>query len=409
MNTGQLFKERMQTSWFHAIRMLRAIFSGGGTPLFVGIFLILLYFGYTRFLEWLPRDFPTVSLLAFIFSLFLTSSRVRTWIRQPDLVFLLPMEPGMKDYFRASLIYSSVIHLIHLAVITGFAYPLFRVHLGSSTEFGIVFLLLGLMQVWNVLTGWYEERLSVFRSRAMVRILILLRWIINLGLAALILSKNWTLVIPALLIPAAVLWYIRSITPALPYPWEKLKKREQLTISRYYALAGWFIDVPQVKKEVKQRKILIGIMNRLFPNQKPLSYLYWRSFFRYSELFPIYIRLMGWAVLMVLILPHPWVSLTLLLLSLWMFGVQLPAIAAPGQYPVWIRLYPLSKEEQIRSLIRMGRVLLGFQTVLFTLVLFLLNRIPGLWAMIHGIIGLLAVYLISTFYLPRRLHRWISL
>jgi ABC-2 type transport system permease protein len=90
LDSTALFYKRMQQAWLKAIRIIRIVAGGGGTPLFAGIVLIGLYFGYKRFLEWVPPSFPTVLLTSLIFSLFLMSSRIRTWIKPSDPFFFLP-------------------------------------------------------------------------------------------------------------------------------------------------------------------------------------------------------------------------------------------------------------------------------------------------------------------------------
>lgn len=406
MKTSQLYLERMQTSWSQAARIIRTVFSGGGTPLFVGILLIALYFGYRRFLEWLPADFPLIGLLSFLLSLFLTSSRVRTWLKPPDLVFLLPMEARLTRYFRASLVYSSIIHLIHLALFMGLAYPLYLLKVGSLPEFWLSLLVLGLIQIGNVLIGWYEVRLTDVRSPVWLWSVKLFRWGVNWGLSFLILWKNWLWLIPGLLILGTWLFYMRFIMPPFPYPWTTLLKREQQTLSKYYAMARWFVDLPQIETPVKRRKWLIGLLDRLLPRQSPFSYLYWRSFLRQSELFGIYLRLIGWAMLMTLLLPNVWVSLVVLLLSLWMFADQLPEIAHPGQYPIWVKLYPIATDESKKSLVQMGWVLLGLQGLFIFLVISFLPWVPLVWLFGIGGLGLLAVLLMSSFYLPRQLSKF---
>jgi ABC-2 type transport system permease protein len=373
MNTAQLFIQRRQSSWQHAVRIVRVLAGGGGTPFILGILLSVLYYGYQRGLAWLPANFPVAALLALILSFFLTSSRLRTWIQPPDLFFLLPLEAQMGAYFRASLRYSWLIHLIHLGWIWLLFYPLYRIRCGETGDFILTGVGLALCQWVNVYSHWLEIRRTSFSSTSSLRKFILIRWGLNLGISFLLLQQNgWLLGMVAALF-LGLIWYLEQTTPPFPYPWILLRDQEQQTLARYYAIAREFVDLPEVVTPIKPRMWLIRWMERLLPQQQALSYLYWRSFFRSSELFSIYIRILVWAGCIIALFPNIWVFASILCLSSWMFGTQLPSLANPHHYPVWLQLYPLSQPERNRSLTQMNVILLGLQISLLTLIFFMLQ------------------------------------
>jgi ABC-2 type transport system permease protein len=287
----------------------------------------------------------------------------------------------------------------------GFAYPLYRVSLGSSSEFAISFLLLAIIQVWNVLIHWHEIRLSTVRSSRWIWSSTFVRWLVNVVTTMVILEKVWTGLIALFPVLSLIFLYVQKITPAFPYPWAKLRDQEQRTLAKYYATARWFFDLPQVPTTIKRRKVLIQLLDRFLPKQQAFAYLYWRSFVRKSELFSIYLRLIVWVMFMTVILPYPWFIVFLYLLGLWLFAIQLPAIANHRLYPIWVRLYPISANEQTHTLKQMGFVLLGLQNVLYTLFLLLVNPLPFVVTIGLGIAGLGFNYLLSAFYLPGQIKK----
>ncbi len=96
MNTKNLFRERRNASWHTGLRYFRLITGSGGTPLFLLLVIGISVYLYTLLLQKLPHDFPVELLLAFIVALVVTPCSVRTFITEPDTVFLLPTESQMK-------------------------------------------------------------------------------------------------------------------------------------------------------------------------------------------------------------------------------------------------------------------------------------------------------------------------
>lgn len=105
MNAQSLWQERVQTYWREAGRYLKLIGNSGFLFTVYFLFIVGSYY-YQQILEQLPAEFPTVELFTVVFLLILTRSRVRTFVKQADVVFLLPFEAKMGDYFRSAIRYS---------------------------------------------------------------------------------------------------------------------------------------------------------------------------------------------------------------------------------------------------------------------------------------------------------------
>lgn len=89
--------------------------------------------------------------MAVLFSLVLTSSYVRTLLKEADLVFLLPLEAKMEPYLKQAFVYSYVSQLFPLIALSIVAMPLyFAVTPGASlVSYAAVFVQLLLLKAWN--------------------------------------------------------------------------------------------------------------------------------------------------------------------------------------------------------------------------------------------------------------------
>ncbi|MGA8943152.1 MAG: ABC transporter permease [Thermoactinomyces sp.] len=400
MNTSELFQKRMKSSWTYAMRIIRVIIGGGGTPLIALLVLIALYFAYQQFLAWLPADFPIALMLAVPYTLLVTSSRIRTWVKPADLVFLLPLETQMKPYFRASMIYSSAIHLIHLGIFTLLAYPLLFVMWKSNLAILLTYLFFALIQVFNVLLEWWEMRLTVSLSLNRLRMATVARFLLNGGIVFFFLHRQAAGILGMAAGLLILGWILRKQIPDFPYPWQRMQAQEQRILTRYYAWAGKFVDLPRLKTPIRKRMWFVRFLPH-WSNQAASAYLFWRTFFRKSELFPVWGRLILWAMILIAAFPHRWVVLAVYPGCVWMFASQLPSLAQSQQYPIIHRLYPLQPKQWRQGLRGIGLVTIGSQTVAIALFAWLAGAMTIQEAILliggGGIITLAIVF----FYLPR--------
>lgn len=400
METNHLFNKRMKSSWNHALQIIVTVLRGGGTPIIAMILFLSISFAYIQLLAWLPADFPITLILAILFSLVVTSSQIRTWIQSPDLVFLLPMEAQMKSYFRTSFQYSVSIQAISLGFLWGFMYPLYIERIGNLTSFLLTYLFLIVLLAWNLYINWLKLRLISKQSPWMMRGIHLIQWLINLGLMLVVIEQRWFFLLVALIVPLLYSWGIRNWTPSFPYPWSLLQKREQRTLARYYSLARLFVDMPNTIDPIKKRTWFTFLLKHSLLKTSAFSYLYWRSFLRRGEGFAVYFRLIFWAVIMMLFLPYKWIVILIPPITLWMFTVQLAEVASPRRYPVWITLYPLPLSAQKEALVQLGRVLLGLQALLLSILLLVFPELPLSWQLGGIALNGITFFVLSQFLLP---------
>lgn len=116
--------------------------------------------------------------MAVLFSLVLTSSYVRTLLKEADLVFLLPLEAKMEPYLKQAFVYSYVSQLFPLIALSIVAMPLyFAVTPGASlVSYAAVFVQLLLLKAWNQVMEW---RTTFQNDRSMKRMDVIIRFAAN--------------------------------------------------------------------------------------------------------------------------------------------------------------------------------------------------------------------------------------
>ena len=80
---------------------------------FLFISSIFIYY-FNLLLQWMPPQISVEGILSLFVTFILIQTKVRTFIKRPDVVFLLPLEGKLKPYFIKSLVYSIVIDVIKL-------------------------------------------------------------------------------------------------------------------------------------------------------------------------------------------------------------------------------------------------------------------------------------------------------
>lgn len=397
METSTLFWSRMRQSWTKALRLFGLIAKGGGTPLIVGITIIAFSFGYNQLLAWLPDAFPLASVLAVMFTLFLTFQRIRTWITTTDLVFLLPLEPQMDRYFRASLLYTGAVKLCQFCILALILYPLYHAKLGTGGAYTLVVILLGSALLFNLLLEWQSLRLTVSIEPGLLRIGKVFCGGLNLFLSYAALESCWWLAILALAALGFGYYYRTRIVPRAPYPWERLSRLEQETVAKYFTIANWFIDVPKFKRPIYERNWLIRLIDPFIQRDSIYPYLFWRTLIRRSDLLSVYLRLLAWVLLLSLCAPHPAVVIILTLLGNWMFITQWKNIGDEVHYPILYRLLPRPASERIGA-IREIAFLLAF---LFIFLIALVSLLVG-WLNVAELILFLTVNSAFALWINRR-------
>lgn len=385
---NQLWKKRMALFWKEAIPYLRIIITG---YMYIPIILlIVLAILYNYLLQAWPEDWSMGWIFAFILSLLLTRNRIRTFLKEPDVIYLLPMEDHMKGYFRLSFLYSLVMQGFILIILLLLLSPLYNGTTGS--EPGNYYAIIGqglLLKGGNLYATWREWQM---RSKSIRLIHILLRWGINLIFSFILFDILSLPTMGWLSLIGIVFFYYFWIRNYKGYAWLHLVRMEAKQLLAFYSFTQWFFDVPHLPVHVHRRIGITKILRNL-PRQKKTAfhYLYTISFLRYNDRFYLYLRLVGIGMLLLYVVTSFWLGVSLFLVLLFLNALQLLHSWKRMNINFWDALYPLTHMEKIAGFCYAVFLFLSVQVLLMSVVLVLHH---GWWV---GLAAFLSGTVVSYF------------
>lgn len=345
---NNLWKKRLNLYLKRMIKYYRYVFNDH----FVIALLFLLggiSYTYSNFIKSLNVDlsYPWAKPVVIIVLLvMLQFGKVGTLIDEPDKVFLLPQEKGMREYLmkaqKRAWVSNSVIQIIVWIVLLPFIY--YGVHLNLLES--IILLLsqvaLKVAQVNLFFIRAFEAKYQAGKYSLIFNYVVPLI-VYMLGLYASIYF--------ALGITVGLILYLKSLPKNKIIQWNYLIDVEKLRLMRKYSFFNLFTDVPQVKKKAKRRKYL----DWLIPKFKNVyDYLFIRAIIRNGEYSGLYIRLTVIEFIVLLFIPKFWLSLVIGMLFIYLIGFQMLPLYKYFDDNVFVHLYPLetnSKGKEFKSIL----------------------------------------------------------
>ncbi|MGF0471709.1 ABC transporter permease [Lysinibacillus fusiformis] len=265
--------------------------------IFTGHIAIVLVFligaGGYQYSEWLKvvqTDFPAEILIAVFIGILLAFSRPTTLLREPDQVYLLPLESKMSHYFSKALAWTFWSQVWIAAIVYIVSIPLLKAVTDLTTiEIWSIFILVIVLKYISV-RGEFSYRYS--ERGQMVWVDRLIRAIIFAAAVYMGLQAQLLLTIVATVISIIYMIVFREKSVGEPVPYEHFVKLEQNRMMSFYRFANYFTEVPHLHGSIRRR----GWMDWLYkfvPYGKKNSqkYLVFRTFVRTDDHFYLWLRL----------------------------------------------------------------------------------------------------------------------
>ncbi len=331
---------------------------------FIGITLLLYY---VRLIRDFPADFPMLWVAVVCLGAVLFYSPIRTYLKEADLIYFLPMEHRIQDFFKPAWLSSVFIQSAGLILVLVILWPLYiRSNLVQQSFWPLVVVLLAVKCA--VIYGTWQE----FRVKER-----LTRWFyvgvrLALGLFAVYVIFQYTWFRSFILLATCLALYVLSfkLTARQRVPWQRLLDREQQVKHRTYLFLNWFVDVPELPVQVRRRRWMAWLTRGLpFKQAYSFHYLYLKTFLR-TELFGITLRLLVLAIIFILWMEVGWLKAVVYFSFMWIIYIQLTSLARIHQFTVWTVIYPLTEAQRMSSIQAVMRwIFAGCAAILLTVLM----------------------------------------
>ncbi|WP_440896282.1 ABC transporter permease [Amphibacillus sp. Q70] len=385
MDSKVLFKERFKGHLKETMRYFQYILNG---HIAIAI-LFLIGAGavfYQQFLAELPDHFPTDWIVSLIFSLVALYNPIQNLLKEADLVFLLPAEKRLTSYFNYTLWYSFLTQLYLVVLVAAILAPLYQASYPNQSYLSLVFILI-IFKGWHFLLNWWMLRI---RNRAIHWRDKPIRYFIQLIIFYSFINGYLLISGLAMLVLFGFVFYGYYFSHQYALAWDQLIEKDQQRMQSFYRLASMFTDVPHFKATIKKRRLLVKWITQKISFEQKYTYhfLYRITFIRSADYFGLYFRLTIIASLLLAYFNHIIMVLCLVLLFLFLTGVQLMPLWYHHRTNVWEDIYPVKQADRQRAMIKLIEQLLVGQLLVFA---------PVLWITSDGWQAILTVLLGSVF------------
>lgn len=400
-NSHHFFKERFSAHLKETSRYLRYIFNGH-IAIAMLFFISALAVYYQKWLQEIPDDFPAAWVISIVFGLIASYSPVRTLLKEPDLVFLIPAEQKMKAYFRNAIAYSFTIQLYLVFLAAAALGPLYTTVFANRA--GVVYLItIALLLVFkfaNLIANWWMLKVRERDSRLIDTVV---RTVLNIAVFYFFISGSMLLTgITTLLFAIVFLYDYQIASKRSGLLWDLLVEKDQSRMQAFYRLANMFADVPHLKSRVKKRHWLVRIVSQVpFTRTATYDYLYRITLIRSGDYLGIYMRLVVIGGVLIYVIPPLWLKIIFALLFLYLSSFQMMTLYQHHRTILWLDLYPVSLQIRQQSLLKLLLQLSIVQVILFTAVFIVMGIYIG--AMITFAGGIIFSWLFVDGYVKRKL------
>lgn len=245
---------------------------------------------YSEWLKVVDPSFPAEWIIGIAIGVLLSFSRPVTLLKEPDQVYLLPLELKMRSYFQKALNWTFWSQVFFVAICYIVSIPLLKVVTDLTVfEIWFVLLIIVFLKYLNVQVEFFFR--YKYRGKNVV-INRFVRILISFFTIVLVLTEGLLWAIPFLLLFFSNLIGLKKSVNENPIPYEHFIHLEFNRMMGFYRFANYFTDVPHLKGSVRRRGWL-NFIYRFISHKKSnaQSFLVFRTFIRTDDHFYLWLRL----------------------------------------------------------------------------------------------------------------------
>lgn len=397
-----LYTSRLSNHLTEMFKYLRLVFN----DYFVLALLFLiggLGYSYSNLLKTLSgSEWWLMPLCIVVITLVEQLGNLATLVKEPDFVFLLPREGQMWQYFKPAFSYSFSLAAIIQLVVTIILMPLVQVgHVVTVIQIGALLLTTVAIKGTLLVTDLgYLYRLVSKRGKLLIHygfplVVLVIGFYLNYFVAF---GISLVVLIGATIFSGEI--------KKRPLNWREATATENSRMHRVYQFFNLFTDVPALSGNIKRRKWLSPLLNRieLIP-KNTYKYLYAHGIIRDNEMSGLFFRLTVIGAVMLFFIHGTYLPIMIAALFIYLIGFQLIPFYHHFDDNVFIHIYPVSLQNKTASFQTVIRWMLVIVAIIFAIVVIFVNI-----SSVATILGVIIVELLELvwflrMYLPRRVQK----
>ena len=291
------------------------------------------------------------------FSYYLVSTKIKTYIKEADAVFLLPLEKYYRKVGLKTVINSTVVHIITVVIFYFATKPITNL-IGNIDRLSIFMLLIVI--IWNNLLKY----LQVIHYKEIIWSKLLLFIVIFMQLLVVFFDDIAIRIIYliSIIVLAVFTYYIMKNAgnklnakdqEKYVVNWNQAADYDKHRIESYLKFVNMFVDVPLSGVKVARRKYFDILLPKLtkdnFKKENSFKYYYYRVFLRQENTVYLALRLMLLAALVTFSFKNTYVSGLAIISYSYLTIIQLVPLYKQMSNNIWHSILPVSEDIKIKS------------------------------------------------------------
>ena len=309
------------------------------------------------------------------FSYYLISTKVKTYIKEADAVFLLPLEKYYKNVGKKTIINTTVMHVIAFVIFYFAVKPITSI-IGTIDRIAICLLIMVILL--NNLLKYFQ----IIHYKELIWVKILQFIVIFIQIISVFIVNTYILIADLVGIIALsystyyILKNAGSVRNAddqekFVVKWNEAAEYDKHRMESYLKFVNMFVDVPLSGVKVARRKYFDAILPKLtndnFNRDNSFKYYYYRVFLRQENTVFLALRLMLLAELIIFSFKNPYVSAAAIISYSYLTIIQLVPLYKQMSNNIWHSILPVNKSIKIDSFKKLLTNVMLITTILLAL------------------------------------------
>lgn len=309
------------------------------------------------------------------FSYYLISTKVKTYIKEADAVFLLPLEKYYKNVGKKTIINTTVVHVIAFVIFYFSVKPITSI-IGTVDRIAICLLIMVILL--NNLLKYFQ----IIHYKELIWVKILQFIVVFIQIISVFIVNTYILItdLVGIIALSYSTYYIlknagnvRNADDKEKFvvKWNEAAEYDKHRMESYLKFVNMFVDVPLSGVKVARRKYFDAILPKLtkdnFTKENSFKYYYYRVFLRQENTVFLALRLMLLAGLIIFSFKNPYVSAVAIISYSYLTIIQLVPLYKQMSNNIWHSILPVDESIKIGSFKKLLMVVMLTTTIILAI------------------------------------------